>query len=104
MTTTTHISTDKTLQQDIERLHYRKKLFLNRMERVLHQQSDIRHLVSIPINPRDSKVVLRDSEKSSRVHLVSGKRSSGFYIENLEMIEDVAEKMLARLWQMHTED
>ena len=104
MITESRTCNDQKLFQDIERLKRHRQLFRSRMELVLHQQSDIRHLIAIPVNPRGCKVVLRDSEKHSRVGQVSGKRSEGFYQKNNIVYEDVAEKILARLWNLHIEE
>lgn len=104
MTTRFQTCNDQRLHQDIERLKRHRQLFRNRMELVLHQQSDIRHLIAMPVNPRGCKVVLRDSEKHSRVGQVTGKRTEGFYQENNGVFEDVAEKILAKLWNLHIEE
>ncbi len=102
--TNTRTDGDQKLYRDIEQLRSRKKRFLSRLEEVLRREGDVRHLVTLPVNPRDMKVVLCDYEKNSRVELVNGKRDAGYYKDNMEMLEEVADKMLARLWNLHIDE
>ena len=86
--------------QDLEVFRRRKRAVQHKLTDHLELQRERRHLVAIPVNPRTLKQALDASEKNSRIIEVDAKAKAGFYFDP-QIFEDIAEKMLSKLWNIN---
>lgn len=71
-----------------------------RLAAVREERDDLRHLVSLPINPRSRQIPLRDAEKDCRLVEIFDRVDEGRYYKK-EMAEMVSERILSRLWNIN---
>jgi len=74
--------------------------FQEKLNEVLQEQGDVRHMVAIPSNPKLKKLDLSQDEKESRIVEVTAKAREGLYFKG-EILEDIADKMLSKLWNIN---
>lgn len=97
--------TRERVQQDeilksLKRFRQHKHAFQEKLNEVLQEQGDVRHLVAIPTNPKLKKLDLSQDEKDSRIQEVSARAKEGHYFTG-EILEDIADKMLSKLWNIN---
>ncbi|MCA9782170.1 MAG: hypothetical protein KDC10_06580 [Calditrichaeota bacterium] len=71
-----------------------------RLDAVHEERDDLRHLVSLPMNPRCRQIPLKDSEKDCRLVEIFDRVDDGRYFQK-EMAEMVSERILSRLWNIN---
>lgn len=93
--TDSRVMTDK-----LRRFKMHKRTFEQRLKAVRAEQDDLRHLVSIPLNPRCRQQPLLDEEKDSRLVEVFDKVDSRHYFK-ASLTEEISERLMSRLWEMN---
>jgi hypothetical protein len=99
MTTSSSIES-QALTSTLRQFKMRKRTFEERLDAVRAERDDLRHMVSIPLNPRARQQPLLDEEKDSRLVEVFVKVDKGHYFQS-SLSEEIGERLMSRLWEIN---
>jgi hypothetical protein len=89
-----------TASETLRRFKLHKRTLEQRLEAVREERDDLRHLVSVPINPRARQQTLLDEEKDSRLVEIFAKVDAGLYFKK-DLAGEIGERLLSRLWELN---